>query len=90
MSLTENGLVRFEVMCPTEREKNRSHLWSLVGNPTKTDNILIVSYLENSCVKMIRSPNNISATAIAVDCLETKNVYVLVRIIMMRFQLLQL
>jgi len=46
--------------------------------------------MENSCVEMIRDPVNISATAIAVDCLETKNVYVLDRIIMMPFQLLQL
>ena len=76
LSLTKNGLVGFEAMCPTKVEKNRSHLWSLVGSPTKTNNILVISYVGNSCVEMIRDPNNISATAIAVDCLETKNVYV--------------
>ena len=74
MSLTTNGLVGFEAMCPTTGEKNGSHLWSLAGSPTKTNDILVVSYVGNSCVEMIRDPNDISATAIAVDCLETKNV----------------
>jgi len=76
LSLTKNGLVGFDAMCPTKREKNRSQLWSLVGSPTKTNNMLVKSHVGNTCVEMIRDPNNISATAIAVDCLEMKNAYV--------------